>query len=147
MPDRGSIRLIATSITRIAGSGIAILLHAVWFTAWVVLNQRPFDLPPFDPFPHSLLTMIVSLEAIFLTLFVLISQNRMSREADHRAELDLQVNLLAERESTMTLRILNDIAAHMGLKSAASKDLAALIEETRLSELSHKLEKALPAEK
>jgi uncharacterized membrane protein len=57
-----------------------------------------------------LLTTIVSLEAIFLTLFVLISQNRMSREADKRAQLDLQVNLLAEKEATMILRMLQEIS-------------------------------------
>ena len=94
-----------------------------------------------------LLTTIVSLEAIFLTLFVLISQNRMSQEADKRAELDLQVNVLAERETTMILRNLRDIAAHLGIKSAASRELVELLKETKLDELSDKLEKALPSEK
>ena len=105
-----------------------------------------FGIEPFDPYPFSLLTTIVSLEAIFLTLFVLISQNRMSREADRRAALDLEVNILAERESTMTLRILHDISHHLGLKGEASKDLAELLKETRLEELSTRLEKALPPE-
>jgi hypothetical protein len=57
------------------------------------------------------------------------------------------VNLLAEKESTMTLRILNDIAGHLGLNGAASKDLAELIQETPLAELSRKLDKALPSDK
>jgi uncharacterized membrane protein len=83
LSSRSRLDQIATSITGLAGSGAAILVHAVWFTIWVVVNQGFFGFPPFDPFPYSLLTTIVSLEAIFLTLFVLISQNRMSREADH----------------------------------------------------------------
>ena len=70
----------------------------------------------------------------------------MSHEADRRAELDLQVNLLAEQEDTMILRILRDISRHLGLKGTASRDLEELLKETRLDELSHKLDKALPSE-
>ena len=90
--------------------------------------------------------MIVSLEAIFLTLFVLITQNRMSQEADKRAELDLQINLLAEKESTMVLRILHDISAQLGVETRALKDLKELLKETRIEEIAKKLEKALPTE-
>ena len=86
----------------------------------------------------------VSLEAIFLTLFVLISQNRMSQEADKRAQLDLQINLLAERESTMTLRMLKDISQHLGVTGSATKDLDELLKETKIDELADKLENALP---
>jgi hypothetical protein len=66
---------------------------------------------PFDPFPFPFLTMTVSLEAIFLALFVLASQNRLSRQADKRSHLDLQIDLLAEREMTAVLQLLQDIAA------------------------------------
>jgi len=66
----------------------------------------------FDPFPFSFLTMVVSLEAIFLAIFVLISQNRMARLADHRAHLDLQVNLRAEQEITTTLKLVQEMRAH-----------------------------------
>jgi uncharacterized membrane protein len=135
---------VAAHITRLAGSASAILIQIAWVAIWIALNGSFLGMDPFDPFPYSLLTTIVSLEAIFLTLFVLINQNRMSREADHRAELDLQVNLLAEKESTMVLRILHDISKHLGLKGAASKDLAELLKETRLDEISRKLDKALP---
>lgn len=145
--SRSLVDRLATAITRKAGTGTAIMLHMVWFCMWVVVNTRVFEgLEPFDPFPFVLLTTIVSLEAIFLTLFVLISQNRMSQEADKRAELDLQVNVLAERETTMILRNLRDIAAHLGVKSAASRELVELLKETKLDELAGKLEKALPSE-
>jgi len=144
--SRSFVDRVSTSITRKAGSGTALAVHAIWFVVWVAANVGFFGVEPFDPFPFSLLTTIVSLEAIFLTLFVLISQNRMSHEADRRAELDLQVNLLAEQEDTMILRILHDISSHLGLKGTASKDLAELLKETRLDELSKKLDKALPSE-
>lgn len=144
--SRSFVDRISNSITRKAGSGTALVIHAVWFFVWVMANMGLFGIEPFDPFPFSLLTTVVSLEAIFLTLFVLISQNRMSHEADRRAELDLQVNLLAEQEDTMILRILHDISSHLGLKGTASKELAELLKETRLDELSHKLDKALPTE-
>ena len=137
---------ISTSITRKAGSGAALIAHAIWFAVWIGVNVGFLGVERFDPYPFSLLTTIVSLEAIFLTLFVLISQNRMSHEADRRAELDLQVNLLAEQEDTMILRILRDISRHLGLKGTASRDLEELLKETRLDELSHKLDKALPSE-
>jgi uncharacterized membrane protein len=93
-----------------------------------------------------LLTTIVSLEAIFLTLFVLISQNRMSREADKRAQLDLQVNLLAEKEATMILRMLQEISQRLGVTGRTTKDLQDLLKETKIDELAEKLDGALPSE-
>jgi uncharacterized membrane protein len=136
----------AAAITRWAASGASLLSHATLFGLWIFLNSRFSPITAFDPFPYSLLTMIVSLEAIFLTLFVLIAQNRMSHEADKRDALDLEVNLLAERESTMVLRILGDISSNLGVKTRASKDLAELLKETRVEELAKKLEKVLPTE-
>jgi uncharacterized membrane protein len=144
---RSRVDHVAALVTRKAGTGTTVVLHGIWFLIWIIVNVRIFDgIEPFDPYPFSLLTTIVSLEAIFLTLFVLISQNRMAHEADKRAELDLQVNVLAEREATMTLKILDAISSHLGLKGPASKELAALLKETKLDELSDKLEKALPPE-
>jgi uncharacterized membrane protein len=67
----------------------------------------------FDPFPFGLLTMIVSLEAIFLSTFVLISQNRMSALSEKRAELDLQVNMLAEQKAAKTLELLEHVAQQL----------------------------------
>ena len=144
LQSRSGVDRIATSITRAAGSAFSVIVHATWFLLWLVLNARILPIEPFDPFPFSLLTMIVSLEAIFLTLFVLISQNRMSREAERRAAVDLEINVLAEREATMILRILQDISAHLGVRGEASKDIAELLKDTRLDELFKKLEKALP---
>jgi uncharacterized membrane protein len=144
--SRSRVDHVASLITRKAGSASVIVFHTIWFLIWVVLNVRLLNLEPFDPYPFSLLTTIVSLESIFLTLFVLVSQNRMSQEADRRAELDLQVNLLAEKESTMVLRILRDISTHLGLEGKASAELRELLKETHIDELADKLDKALPSE-
>jgi uncharacterized membrane protein len=92
--------------------------------------------------------MGVSLEAIFLTLFVLMSQNRMSQEADKRAHLDLQVNLLAEREATLILRLLQGICEKLGVKEPEpqQEDVTQLAKETRIEELAKKLDQALPSD-
>jgi uncharacterized membrane protein len=100
-----------------AGTMEFVLLHVAWYVVWILLNSGLIrGIRPFDPFPFQLLTMVVSLEAIFLTLFVLIAQNRLTKESDRRALLDLEINLLAERESTETLALLKKIGAHLGLE-------------------------------
>lgn len=142
---RSGIDLLSGKITNLAGSGIAILIHLIWFALWILINVHAIrGIAVFDPFPFSFLTMVVSLEAIFLTLFVLITQNRMSEEADRRARLDLEVNILAERETTMILRMLNEISLHLKVDSRTRNELEELLEETRIDELAEKLDEALP---
>lgn len=104
---------IADGITDFTGSMAFVYVHIVWFTTWILLNVGLIHIPhvsEFDKFPFSLLTMIVSLEAIFLSTFVLISQNRLACASEKRAELDLQVNLLAEQKATKVLEMLDQIA-------------------------------------
>jgi uncharacterized membrane protein len=93
-----------------------VYLHLFWIGGWVIYNLGWLGLKPFDPYPFGLLTMIGSLEAIFLSTFVLISQNRMAAAADKRAELDLQINLLAEHEVTQVLTLTDAIAQHLGVR-------------------------------
>ena len=102
---------ISDAITAIAGSDTSLLAHLVWFGGWIAANSKLAPWPPFDPFLYNILTSVTGIEAIFLALFVLASQNRLSREADKRAHLDLQVNLLAEREMTVVLRMLKELAS------------------------------------
>jgi uncharacterized membrane protein len=110
---------VAGLVTRAAGTAVFAVAHLVWFAGWILVNTRAVSpLPPFDPFPFSLLTTIVSLEAIFLSIWILISQNQMTRQADRRAHLDLQVNLLAEQESTATLQIIRRLAQKLGVEVA-----------------------------
>ena len=101
----------------------------------------PLPWEPFDPFPFSLLTSIVSLEAIFLTLFVLASQNRLTQEADKRAHLDLQIDLLAEQEMTVLLRMLRELCDHFDLKdTTASNEFRALLERTDVRDLAERVD-------
>jgi uncharacterized membrane protein len=88
---------VADVITGFAGSLNFVYLHAVWFGIWVLMNVGAFGAAlKFDKFPFGLLTMIVSLEAIFLSTFVMVSQNRQAARADIRAELDFETNLRSE---------------------------------------------------
>lgn len=122
---------VADAITSFSGSMPFVYLHIVWFGAWILVNSGLLGMQPFDPFPYGLLTMVVSLEAIFLSTFVLISQNRFSEEADRRADLDLQIGLLAEREMTRVLQMLDAIQDKLGIENDADSELADLEMETR----------------
>jgi len=107
---------LADWVTWFSGSMMFVYIHVAWFAAWIAVNLGWTHLKPFDPYPFNLLTMVVSLEAIMLATFVLISQNRLSEIADQRADLDLQINLLAEYEITRVLTIVDAIADHLGLE-------------------------------
>lgn len=125
----------------------AIVLHVAWFSLWIAWNSgRVPGLRPFDPFPFMGLSTIVSLEAIFLSLFILVSQNRASRRADERAHLDLQVNLLSEREATKMLQLLQALCAHHGLSAADDAEVTELIRETEPAIIARELERQLPSE-
>ena len=107
-----------------------VYLHAIFFAVWIVMNvgenHNVFGFKPFDPYPFQLLTLIVSLEAIFLSTFVLISQNRMGAQADKRAELDLHVGLLSEHEITRMLKMLDAIQDKLGIENDEDSELAEL---------------------
>jgi uncharacterized membrane protein len=144
---RSSAERLSEGITRVISSGYSLVLHALWFGAWILVNTGILRIvEPFDPFPFPLLTMAVSLEAIFLSLFVLSSQNRMSRQSDKRAHLDLQIDMLAEREMTAVLVLLRDLAKHFHVRlSLTSEQLRDLSKDTDIRELTSKL-KDLPEE-
>lgn len=106
----------ADALTAFSGNMLFVYLHALWFGLWIVVNLGWLPIQPFDPFPFGLLTMIVSLEAIFLSTFVLISQNRAGAVANKRADLDLQINLLSEHEITRLVILMDAIADHLGVE-------------------------------
>ena len=122
---------LADAITTFSGRMVFVYVHIVWFGVWILLNTGWFGMQPFDPFPYGLLTMVVSLEAIFLATFVLISQNRLSAEAEHRADLDLHIGLLTEHELTRVLQMLDAVQDKMGIENHADSELADLEMETR----------------
>ena len=86
----------ADKITRFSGSMAFVYIHAIIFAVWIAVNL--VNKKGFDPFPFGLLTLIVSLEAIFLSTFVMLSQNRQGKQADLRAQMDYEVNVKAEKE-------------------------------------------------
>jgi uncharacterized membrane protein len=132
---------IADAFTSFSGRMVFVYVHVVWFGVWILLNTGLFGLPPFDPFPYGLLTMIVSLEAIFLSTFVLISQNRLSEETEHSADLDLHVGLLTEHELTRVLQMLDAIHDKMGIENHEKSELADLEMETRPEDVLAEIER------
>lgn len=94
----GTLQHIADWISWFSGSMWFLLINAVWFVAWIAVNTLPLGVPAFDPYPFGLLTMIVSLEAIFLSCFVLISQNRQAEKDRVRSDIEYEVNIKAELE-------------------------------------------------
>jgi uncharacterized membrane protein len=138
---------LSDAVSSFAARESTVAWHLVWFLLWVAANVRVLPIRPFDPFPFSLLTTIVSLEAIFLTLFVLASQNRLTQEADRRAHLDLQVNLLAEQEMTVVLQMLKEICEHLGLHDTIhSHKFVELIKQIDVGELAKHVERTLGLE-
>jgi uncharacterized membrane protein len=129
--DRKPQDRIADAITDFSGHLAFVYIHMIWFGSWVLLNMGLFGTKPFDPFPYGLLTMLVSLEAIFLSTFVLISQNRISEEAESRANLSLQIGLLTEHEVTRVLQMLDAIQDRMGIDNDEDSELADLEMETK----------------
>ena len=122
---------IADAITAYSGRMLFVYVHIGWFGLWILLNTGRLGVPPFDPFPYGLLTMIVSLEAIFLSTFVLLSQNRLSEDVERRANLGLQIGLLTEHELTRVLQMLDAIQDKVGVENDADSELANLEMETR----------------
>ena len=120
---RSTSEQIADWIAGTAVGGPVLVLHIVWLGFWVTANVGLIPgVRPFDPFPFPLLTMTLSLEAIFLAWFVLASQNRLARQSDKRSHLNLQIDLLAEREMTAVLQLLQDIARHLKVDTAVTPE-------------------------
>lgn len=132
---------LADGITRFSGSMLFIYLHVVIFAVWIVGNLHLGGLPAFDPYPFGMLTTIVSLEAIFLSTFVLVSQNRQAEMAERRAELDLQINLLTEYEVTRILILTDKLAEKMGVCEEVKEELRELERDIEPGEMLKELEK------
>jgi uncharacterized membrane protein len=132
---------IADSVTSFSGRMGFVYVHIVWFGLWILLNTGRVGVRTFDPFPYGLLTMIVSLEAIFLSTVVLISQNRLSGEIERRADLDSHIGLLTEHEVTRVLQMLDAIQRKMGIDDDESSELADLEMETKPEDVLAEIER------
>jgi uncharacterized membrane protein len=137
--ERTRSDLVAEAVANFCGSMTFVWVHVVWFSAWVIINVAP-GIPHIDPFPFTFLTLVVSLEAIFLSTFILISQNHDSKISERRNHLDLQINLLSEQENTKMIAILQSIAAKVGAEISDDPHLQALSEDTAPERLVQQIE-------
>lgn len=126
-------------ITAFTGSVLFVYIHIVLFGLWILINLGWFPFPPFDP-TFVILAMFASVEAIFLSTFVLISQNRMTALAEKRAELDLQISLLTEREVTRLLTLVTAMAEQMNVQAALNPELAELASDVTPEQVLDRLE-------
>lgn len=117
---------ISELIAAFCGSMAFVYVHVVWFASWILVNSV-FKIAQFDPFPYTFLTLVVSLEAIFLSTFILISQNHETRLTERRNHLELQINLLEEQENTKMLDLVRRIAVKVGV-DCDDPEIAALLE-------------------
>src|SRR5215210_2765197 len=133
---------VSDAISRFAGSLWFVLCHLTVFVAWALWNAMGPEHLRFDPYPYGLLTFIVSLEGVLIATFVLIAQNRMAIQSDRRDHLNLQVDLLAEQEMTLMLRMLRRISERLNIKAETDEEqrAAKLGEETNVYELMQALE-------
>jgi uncharacterized membrane protein len=133
---------VADAITAFAGSMWCVYVHAVVFAFWIAANIRLIPgIKPYDPFPFVMLAMIASVEAIFLSTFILISQNRMQLLADRRAELDLQVSLLTEHELTRAISLLDSVAKRLDAPRPPEPELQEIKQDIHPERVVEEIEK------
>jgi len=146
--DRSKMEVFAARLTEIASSTSFFFFHVVAFASWILWNLGLFGLPQFDPFPYGLLTMIVSLEAIFLSIFVLMSQSREAAIGELREELTLQVNLRIEEEVTKTLHLVAGLYTRLGHTMGEDPELREMLrplDPARIErEVTEQIEEAIP---
>ena len=139
MDRRSRADRIAAFVANFCGSMPFVWLHVLVFCVWLAWNALP-GLSHFDPYPYTFLTLVVSLEAIFLSAFILISQNYELRISDRRNQLDLQINLLTEQENTKMLQLLEQIAAKLGIDVSTDAELRFLKQITHPEKLIAQIE-------
>lgn len=137
---------LSDRIADFVGSIGFVVMHIVWFALWASINAGLLKfVPAFDPYPFALLCMIVSLEGVLLSTFVLIKQNRMAARSDQRNHLGLQVSLLSEQEVTKVIQMLEGISAHLGIQHQVVDDeVRELGQNTAVANLARELRERLP---
>jgi uncharacterized membrane protein len=126
--QRTFIGRIADRLNDFASSPPFFLLHVAWFALWIAWNTGHLGLTPFDPYPFGFLTLVVSLEAIFLSIFVLMAQKREAAIAELREEMSLQVSLRLEQEVTKTLQLVAGLYTRMGHKVGEDPELQEMLQ-------------------
>ncbi len=141
--ERTTIEKIADTLNDVAASTMYLVAHVVWFAVWVPWNLGWLGLPAFDPYPFGLLTMIVSLEAIFLSIFVLMAQKRESAIAELREELSLQVNLRMEEEITKSLQLVAGLYTRLGHRVAEDPELIDMMQPLDVASIERALQEQI----
>jgi uncharacterized membrane protein len=132
--------VFADFLTLKFGTITFLLINGICFVIWFVLNVGVFGNSPFDPFPFNLLTMTVSLEAIFLSIIVLISQNKQSKIDEIRQQIDFEINVRSEEEITKILELIDDLRKVQGIKRR-DPELEMMKEPINLQEIQEEAEK------
>jgi uncharacterized membrane protein len=145
---RTSTERLSDVMTKLVGNLGFLLAHLMVIASWSVLNLHIIPgLKAFDPFPFGILALVVSSESVFLTIFVLISQGRMARQAERRSHLDLQVSMLSEQELTTILQMMQKLCQHLGVNVDSSKqEVQSFSKTTDVHKLASELEDKLPEE-
>src|SRR4051794_7447310 len=138
---------LGDSIANFVGTMTFVICHAVGFVIWAIVNSGKVPVKPFDPYPYVLLTMLVSMEGVLVSTFVLMKQNRMSRRADQRDHLNLQVDLLSEKEITKMLQLQRLMCEKLGIEEARDdREARELSQHTAVEAIARDLEKQIPNE-
>jgi|SRR5580658_4502252 uncharacterized membrane protein len=143
---RTNTERVAELVTKLVANIGFLSIQLILISGWIVLNLQVIPgLKAFDPFPFGVLALIVSSEGVFLTVFVLISQSRMARQADRRSHLGLQVSMLSEQELTTILQMLQKLCQHIGVNVESSKqEVQSFTKTTEIHKLASELEDRLP---
>ncbi|HZK78573.1 MAG TPA: DUF1003 domain-containing protein, partial [Gemmatimonadaceae bacterium] len=146
--EQTPMQAAADWLTRVASSTGFFISHVVGFAFWLIWNSNISPFPKFDPFPYGFLTMVVSLEAIFLSIFVLMTQGRESKIGELREELTLQVNLKIEEEVTKTLHLVAGLYTRMGHTISHDPELQEMLQPldpARMErEVTEQIQQAIP---
>jgi uncharacterized membrane protein len=146
LEQRSTSERFADAVGIFAGSLLFVLIHLLLLIIWIAVNSRSVvSMKPFDPYPFSLLGVVVAVEAVILSSFILMRQNRMMRRGERRDHLNLQVDLLSEKEITKLLQMVRAICGKMGLEDImADKEIRELTQNTSIESLSRTLEDRMP---
>ena len=131
---------LGEAVIRGVATARVVLAHLFGVGAWIAVNAGMIPgLPVFDPFPFSLLGLLVSLEAVFLAMFVLMNQKWQTQQNDHWAHLNLQIGLLSEQEATKMLQLLTAISDRLGVQTSHDSELKEMAKKTVINHLAQEL--------
>jgi uncharacterized membrane protein len=145
--QRSPVARLSDRISSVASHPLFFLAHILWFVGWIAVNTfECFGVPPFDPYPFSFLGLCIAFEAALLSMFILMSQQRQTRQAEQWAHAGLQLGMLNEQETTKMLQMAQSIRFHLGMKRISEDpELNEMVKEVPILAIMQELERALEA--